>query len=48
MMEILSYAGADKAPPGSQITIRVEGGVEVSAEVVKLPFYDANNSRQEM
>jgi len=44
----LAYAGADKATPGSHITIRVEGGTDVSAEVVKLPFYDANNSRQEM
>ncbi|WP_281362662.1 2Fe-2S iron-sulfur cluster-binding protein [Vreelandella maris] len=44
----LAYAGADKATPGSHITIRVEGGDEVNAEVVKLPFYDANNSRQEM
>jgi sarcosine oxidase, subunit alpha len=44
----LAYAGADKATPGSQITIRVEGGDEVTAEVVKLPFYDADNTRQEM
>ncbi|XGA81245.1 2Fe-2S iron-sulfur cluster-binding protein [Halomonas sp. CH40] len=43
----LAYASPDKSP-GSQITIRVEGGSEVNAEVVKLPFYDAQNSRQEM
>ncbi|MBS0855523.1 MULTISPECIES: 2Fe-2S iron-sulfur cluster-binding protein [unclassified Tatumella] len=44
----MSYASADKASAGERITIRTEGGKEVSARVVKVPFYDAENQRQEL
>lgn len=44
----MSYASADRATPGDSITIRTEGGREVIALVVKLPFYDAENQRQEL
>ncbi|MBK5016696.1 2Fe-2S iron-sulfur cluster-binding protein [Pantoea sp. S62] len=44
----MSYASLNRAVPGEQITIRTEGGHEVSARVVKLPFYDADNLRQEL
>ena len=44
----MSYASAEQATPGDRLTIRTEGGREVSAEVVRLPFYDAENQRQEL
>ncbi|WP_426153229.1 2Fe-2S iron-sulfur cluster-binding protein [Pseudomonas sp. DC3000-4b1] len=44
----LAYAGPDQAEPGQQIPIRVDGGALVYATVVKLPFYDPANSRQEL
>ncbi|MGA4449266.1 FAD-dependent oxidoreductase [Ectopseudomonas chengduensis] len=44
----LAYAGADQAEPGMQIPIRVEGGQVVQARVVRLPFFDPDNQRQEL
>jgi len=44
----LAYAGADQAEPGTRIPIRVEGGDIVQATVVKLPFLDPDNQRQEL
>jgi len=44
----LAYAGAHQAKPGMHIPIRVEGGKIVQAQVVKLPFYDPENIRQEV
>ncbi|QFU02059.1 Aminomethyltransferase [Halomonas sp. THAF5a] len=44
----LAYTAPDKATPGSRITIRVDAGQEVTAEVVALPFYDPDNARQEL
>jgi len=44
----LAYAGAHQAEPGSLIPIRVEGGEVVQATVVKLPFFDPQNQRQEL
>ena len=44
----LAYAAPEAASPGSQITLRVDQGQSVTAKVVALPFYDANNTRQEM
>ena len=44
----MSYASQSHAAPGQSLTIRVEGGREVQAQVVKLPFYDAENHRQEL
>lgn len=44
----LAYAGAGQSTPGQQIAIRVEGGVVVQATVVKLPFFDPENTRQEL
>ncbi|WP_280951261.1 2Fe-2S iron-sulfur cluster-binding protein [Salinicola endophyticus] len=44
----LAYAAPEKAAPGSQITLRVDGGQEITAEVVALPFFDPDNTRQEL
>lgn len=44
----LAFADVADSQPGSSITIRVDGGTEVEATVVKLPFYDPENVRQEM
>ncbi|MGY4492270.1 2Fe-2S iron-sulfur cluster-binding protein [Pseudomonas sp. TE3610] len=44
----LAYAGFDQSQPGQKIPIRVEGGVVVEATVVKLPFFDPDNLRQEL
>ena len=44
----LAYAGAGQSTPGQRIPIRVEGGVMVEATVVKLPFFDPDNQRQEL
>jgi sarcosine oxidase subunit alpha len=44
----LAYAGIGQSSPGQWIPIRVEGGIVVQAEVVKLPFFDPDNQRQEL
>ncbi|WP_078120318.1 2Fe-2S iron-sulfur cluster-binding protein [Thiosocius teredinicola] len=44
----LAYAAPDAATPGSRIAIRVDGGASVMAEVVKTPFFDPDNKRQEL
>jgi sarcosine oxidase subunit alpha len=44
----LAYAASDQSQPGQQIPIRVEDGVIVQATVVKLPFFDPENQRQEL
>ena len=44
----LAYVAPDQDAPGSTIEIKGVGGVMVSATVVKLPFYDPDNQRQEM
>jgi len=44
----LAYAAFDQSTPGQQIPIRVEDGVIVQATVVKLPFFDPENQRQEL
>jgi sarcosine oxidase subunit alpha len=44
----LAYAGIDQSQPGQRIPIRVEGGILLQAEVVKLPFFDPDNQRQEL
>lgn len=44
----LAYAAFDQSTPGQQIPIRVEDGVVVKATVVKLPFFDPDNQRQEL
>lgn len=43
----LAFADIADSEPGSKISIRVDGE-EVLADVVKLPFYDPDNLRQEM
>ena len=44
----LAYAAFDQSQPDQQIPIRVEGGIVVQATVVKLPFFDPENQRQEL
>lgn len=44
----MAYAAFDQSQPGQQIPIRVEDGVIVQATVVKLPFFDPENQRQEL
>ncbi|WP_220475342.1 FAD-dependent oxidoreductase [Paracoccus onubensis] len=44
----LAYVAPDQAGPGAQIRLRGFTGAEIDAEVTALPFYDAENTRQEM
>jgi sarcosine oxidase subunit alpha len=44
----MAFVGIDQQEVGSTFPIRVDNGEIVMAEVVKLPFYDANNTRQEV
>ncbi|WOE32447.1 MULTISPECIES: glycine cleavage T C-terminal barrel domain-containing protein [unclassified Acinetobacter] len=44
----LAYVGIEQSEIGQQFPIRVEKGALVYATVVKAPFYDPNNSRQEI
>ena len=44
----LAYVQPQSTEAGSQITIRANGGVLVTAEVVTLPFYDPTTARQEL
>jgi sarcosine oxidase subunit alpha len=44
----MAYAGINQCDPGSSIDIRVDKGQVVKATVVKLPFYDPENKRQEL
>lgn len=44
----MAYVGIEQKEIGSRFPIRVDGGIEVLAEVVPLPFYDPENTRQEM
>lgn len=44
----LAYVPPASADPGTKISIGVDGGVAVTADVVALPFYDADGRRQEM
>ncbi|SFG21109.1 FAD-dependent oxidoreductase [Neptunomonas qingdaonensis] len=44
----MAYAGINQSDIGFQLPIRVNNGEMVMAEVVALPFYDPDNSRQEM
>ena len=44
----LAYVAPDQAEPGQSFTVRVDGGVVVTACVVPIPFYDPGNKRQEM
>jgi hypothetical protein len=42
----LAYVSIPLAQPGTELQIRVDGGVLVTARVAKLPFYDPANTRQ--
>lgn len=44
----LAYVAPDQAETGAVFTIRADGGVMVAATVVPFPFYDPDNTRQEM
>ncbi|WP_370465605.1 2Fe-2S iron-sulfur cluster-binding protein [Nissabacter sp. SGAir0207] len=44
----MAYASFEQSQPGARLTLRVEGGVQLEAQVVALPFYDADNQRQEL
>ncbi len=43
----LAYAAPEQAKPGAKIRLRGFSGTEVEVPVVALPFYDADNARQE-
>ncbi len=44
----LAYVPSDMATPGTRFTIRVDKGETVEAEVAATPFYDPDNTRQDM
>jgi sarcosine oxidase subunit alpha len=44
----MAYAGINQSEPGSSIDIRVDKGLIVKATVVKMPFFDPQNKRQEL
>jgi len=44
----LAYVPLDKAEPGSDFQVRVEGGRMVDCKVVPIPFFDPDNKRQEL
>jgi len=44
----LAYVAPDQATPGTSFDIKIAGGRLLQAKVVKLPFYDPDNKRQEM
>jgi sarcosine oxidase subunit alpha len=44
----LAYIDAESKAPGAKITIRCDKGVLATATLVALPFFDPNNSRQEL
>ena len=44
----LAYVAPDQAEPGSRFQIRIERGEIIQAEVVRVPFYDPENRRQEL
>ena len=42
----MAYVGRDQSAIGNTFTIRVDGGKEIEAEVVKTPFYDPDGRHQ--
>jgi sarcosine oxidase subunit alpha len=44
----MAYAGINQSEPGSTIDIRVDKGLMVKGTVVKMPFFDPENKRQEL
>ena len=44
----LAYVGIEQSEIGQNFPIRVEHGAMVQAKVVKAPFYDPDNQRQEV
>ncbi len=44
----LAYVPPDRAEPGSRLTIRCDRQRRVTAQVVRTPFYDPGNARQEL
>ena len=44
----MAYVPMSDAKPGSEIEIKCDNGVRISAEVVNLPFYDPDNKQQEL
>jgi sarcosine oxidase, subunit alpha len=44
----LAYLPTELARPSARFSIRVDGGRMVEAEVVRTPFYDPENKRQDM
>ena len=44
----MAYVAPDQAVSGDQFTIKGDGGRLIVAQVVRPPFYDPKNARQEM
>jgi sarcosine oxidase subunit alpha len=44
----LAYVALEDSEPGSTFTIKLTSGASVPANVVTLPFYDADNARQQL
>jgi len=43
----LAFVRPDLAVPGQRVTIKVEGGRLIAAEVARIPFYDPDSQRQQ-
>ncbi|MEM7358341.1 MAG: glycine cleavage T C-terminal barrel domain-containing protein [Pseudomonadota bacterium] len=44
----LAYVPPELSAPGSELTIKVDEGKRVTAQVSQLPFYDPDNQRQQL
>ncbi len=44
----LAYVAPDQSEPGTEFDIKIDGGRIIKGQVVKLPFFDADNARQEL
>ena len=44
----LAYVAPDQCEPGTEFDIKIDGGQLIKGQVVKLPFFDADNARQEL
>lgn len=44
----MAYVESGQSAPGNRFTVRVDGGQEIVAEIVRMPFYDPEGQRQQL